>query len=70
MLQTRYLHIEFLNLNEIHLDSVDKDPQETPLTVRGRQAEEDRMVVEAEIEVDKKEVYLQCRFYISTILHI
>ena len=38
----------FVNFNEIHLDSVDVEPQETPLSVRGGREE---------IEVDKKEVY-------------
>ena len=35
---------------------MDEEPQETPLTVRGGQTEEDRMVVDAEIEVENKEV--------------
>ena len=48
--------------NEIHLDAMDEEPQETLLSVRGGQPEEDKMGVEAEIELDNEEV--------STFLHI
>ena len=53
------------------IDSVDEEPQETPLTVIGGQAEKEKVVVDAEIEeVDKEEVttYLINTFHFSKFL--